>query len=368
MDIKVLWIDDQPNEPFMDKAADKGIYIINKENVDDGIDELLHSSESYDAIIIDANGNKHRHETKEEIEISALNYALRKISEYKINIPWFVYSAGGENENIIEPTVKAYEREYDSKCWYRKPSQMNELFEQIKLVASESALYKLKAKYSDVCDWYPDLKELAKILKVIESEDSRDTSIFNLIRKELDWIMGYCFQCGLLQKPYIGSELAECSQFLGDKRLIDYVPLYVQRAFHTTTSICNEGSHRLKIDALVKTGKAPYLVHSVVSELLNIIHWAKQLPVNEADRNLYRNNIAITLKEEVSPVAKEEYEGHVFSVEQDESGNYHCGECVLSYTKADGLKGRQVILKELKPNKSKTKDLYRFFVDFEVKD
>ncbi|EJX10409.1 hypothetical protein EVA_01330 [gut metagenome] len=40
----------------------------------------------------------------------------------------------------------------------------------------------------------------------------------------------------------------------------------------------------------------------------------------------------------------------------------------MSYTKADGLKGRQVILKELKPNKSKTKDLYRFFVDFDVKD
>ena len=366
MDIKVLWIDDQSNEAFMAKAEAKGIYIINKENVDDGIDELLHSSESYDAIILDANCIYHNTQSIQDVDITALGYALRRISEEKIFTPWFVYSAGGENEHLIEPTVKPYERVYDSKCWYRKPSQMNELFDQINLVASESALYKLKAKYTDACDWYPNLKELVKILQFIENGNSHDTAVFNLIRKELDWIMGYSYQCGLLQKPYVGSELAVCSQFLGDKRLIDYVPLYVQRAFHATTSICNEGSHRLKIDDLVKTGKAPYLVHSVVSELLNIIHWAKQLPVTEADRNLYRSNIAKTLNEEVSPIAREEYEGKAFIVEQDESGNFFCGECALSHEKANGLKGRSVTLKELKPNRSKhTKDIYRFFADFD---
>lgn len=46
MQINVLWIDDQPNEAFIDKADKVGVYIEVRENVDAGIDELLNSSTS----------------------------------------------------------------------------------------------------------------------------------------------------------------------------------------------------------------------------------------------------------------------------------------------------------------------------------
>ena len=41
MQINVLWIDDQPNEAFIDKADKVGVYIEVRENVDAGIDELV---------------------------------------------------------------------------------------------------------------------------------------------------------------------------------------------------------------------------------------------------------------------------------------------------------------------------------------
>ena len=65
MQINVLWIDDQPNEAFIDKADKEGIYIEVRENVDAGIDELLNSSTSYDAIILDANCISHNDGSKE---------------------------------------------------------------------------------------------------------------------------------------------------------------------------------------------------------------------------------------------------------------------------------------------------------------
>lgn len=41
MELNVLWIDDMPNEAFMDRAYEKGIVITNKLNVDAGIEEIL---------------------------------------------------------------------------------------------------------------------------------------------------------------------------------------------------------------------------------------------------------------------------------------------------------------------------------------
>ena len=49
MELKVLWIDDVPNEAFMDRAYEKGIVITNKKNVDAGVEEILAPTSSYDA-------------------------------------------------------------------------------------------------------------------------------------------------------------------------------------------------------------------------------------------------------------------------------------------------------------------------------
>lgn len=366
MQIKVLWIDDQPNEAFIDKADNVGIYIEVRENVDAGIDELVNSSNSYDAIILDANCICHNDGTTEP-DISALNYALRKITEKQITLPWFVYSGGGfSGEEAINIIVRAFERQYDDKTWYKKPVEMDALFAKIKQVIPESDAYKIKEKYSEIFSFYPRAKELVKIIQFVEINKYHDPDVFNLIRKELDWVMEHLYDCGVLREPYKGSNLGECSTFLGNKNLQSLVPLHIQRSFHSTSSICNEGSHRLVIDQFVKEGKAPYLVQSTVLEFLNILYWLKDMPKTPKERESLKVMVEELLAKDGE--SKEEYEGKDFVIEQDEKNNFHCGQCRLSYNAAMNYKGQTVTLYEVTENNAKSKDNYPFFAKFRLKE
>lgn len=355
--IKVLWIDDQPNTAFIDRADTKGIYIDNKTNVDDGIASLC-ASAIYDAIIIDANCIAHPNGSNEP-DISALTYALRKITEHKITTPWFVYSGGGfSGEESIDTTVKAYERDYDDKLWYKKPGEMGLLFDKIKNVATDSNFYKLKAKYPEIFSWYPNNKKLVDILGYLEEDKYKDPSVYNLIRKELDWVMQYANTHGISQVVWSGSNLAECSTFIGKSELTGVIPLHIQRSIHSTTAICNEGSHRLSIDQLTETGEAPYLVKSTVLEFLNILYWLKDSPQTPDEINDMRTLI----------LGKVKYENKNFEVEQDDKGNYHCGQCRLSFKVADKFKGQTVTLYDVTRNDSQSKDTYPYFAKFKVKN
>lgn len=366
MEIKVLWIDDQPNNAFIDNADKEGIYIEVFKNVDAGIEELLNSGNSYDAIILDANCLSNNDGTKEP-DVSALSYALRRITEEKIELPWFVYSGGGfSGEVAIDIIVKGHERNYDNRRWYKKPIEMKELFDKIKEVVPSSTDYLLKSKYSEIFSWYPNEKELLDILKYIADNKTKDASVFNKIRKELDWVMNSLYDCGLLQKPYEGSNLTECSTFLGSSNLQSLVPLHVQRSFHSTTSICNEGSHRLAIDDLVKSGKAPYLVQSTVSEFLNILYWMKDTPKTPEGKEYLKVIVEELLKNDTFDDIKQ-YEGNDFVIEQDERDNFHCRQCRISYKAAQGLKGLTVTLYNVTVNNAKSKDNYPYFAKFKIK-
>ena len=355
--INVLWIDDQPNNAFVDRADKKGINIEVRKNVDDGILELC-SSSVYDAIILDANCISHSNGSS-ETDISALAYALRKITEHKINTPWFVYSGGGfSGEESIDIIVRAFERDYDEKLWYKKPGEMGVLFDNIKQVATNSEFYKLKAKYPEIFSWYPNTKQLVQILGYLEDNKHTDASVYNLIRKELDWVMQYANTHGISQIVWSGSNLAECSTFMGKSELTGVIPLHIQRSIHSTTAICNEGSHRLTIDQLTETGKAPYLIKSTVLEFLNILYWLKDSPQTHDEINDMRTLISGKIK----------YENKSLEVEQDDKGNYHCGQCRLSYKVADKFKGQIVTLYDVTRNDSQSKDTYPYFAKFKVKN
>lgn len=378
MDIRVLWIDDQPNESFIDRGDTKyGLYIENRMTVDEGIEELLRPDVSYDAIILDARGLCHKNDNVKDPRLPALNYAIRKIEDNKIAIPWFVYSAGGEDgEATICHTVSSYEKPYHDKLWYRKTNSEDReaLFVKIQEVVSNMDDFHLKEKYSDIFEWYPNPKDLLSILKFFEQGDNRNPDVFNKIRKELDWIMDYCYKCGLLLKEYKGSELGECSKFLGQDCLRGFVPLHVQRSFHSTTSLCNDGSHRLELNGMVREGKAPYVISTTILELLNIIYWLKGLPTTEEGRSLYRAEIEKVCSpqssnsenrrdqsQSIDDISK--YIGHEFLVEEDENHALHCGSCCLHKGKAISYVGKRVILRDVKIFESKDgrPSKYQFF-------
>lgn len=366
MKIKVLWIDDEPNNSFIDYAYCNNIHIDNAENVDKGIEILTKSSDNYDAIILDANCISHNDGSLEP-DIDALSYALKMITTNKIELPWFVYSAGGfKGEKSINLIVRSHERIYDSKDWYKKPTEMYCLFDKIKDVVSKSEEYKIKCKYKDIFSWYQNTKELLDIISYLENNQINDASIFNKIRKELDWVMNYLYTCGFFKEPYKGSNLGECSTFLGNKNLQSIIPLHVQRSMHSTTSICNEGSHNLIINKYVKQGKAPYLVKSTIFEFLNILYWLKDLDNTPTGKKRLETEIEELLSKEETKFDK--YEGKDFVVEQDENNNYHCGPCLLSYKTAQNYKEQIVTLYDIKQNYAESKEIYPYFAQFRPKE
>ena len=296
--INILWIDDQPTDDFIMKARMEGLDVRVRKNVDEGIDELLTSNRDYDAVILDANCLKHKEEEPDEADINALGYALKEITANDIMLPWFVYTTGGlSGEESIDVLVSAYEREYDDVHWYRKPEEMQQLFRKIKSVVRRSDYFILKEQFDDVLDKYPNQDELVAILRYLDGSRRYDPSVFNLIRKEMEFIFEKCYECGLLQQPYVELGLTASSKFLCQYQMETVVPYHIQQVIRSTTRICNEGSHNLRTDGDVDAGRAPYLVRSTVYDFLNIVYWVNEfLPETDSEKEQLRQKVASAMR------------------------------------------------------------------------
>ena len=287
MKIKALWIDDQPNQDFMVYAsASYGIKITVKQNVDDGIHELETNKGAYDCVILDANCVFSRDSRK--VTMSALNYALNRLRDLKANIPWFIYSAGGleGDEASIENASEGWgPRTYDAKLWYRKPQDMDAMLQKIQEVCNDGEAFKIRAQHPHLFEWYPHPDKLLEILGYLNEGATNSVGIFNLMRKELEFLKDLSYDLGLLENPLGNTEITEWSKKLGDKNFFEaIVPVYIQRSLHSVTAICHAGSHdNSSVNLNVPLGIAPYLVKSTVFEFLNIIDWMSRLKNTPAD-------------------------------------------------------------------------------------
>lgn len=354
----------------MDNAYNRGISIINKENVDAGIEEILSPKSSYDAIILDANCVSHKVDDPNIPDVSALQYALRMITKKRITLPWFVYSGGGfVGEVAISVLVKGYERPYDEQDWYRKPIERDALFGKILDVIPKMTEYKIKDKYSDILCWYPRPKELIEILRFVEEGKLNDPDVFAKIRTELEFITKQCKETGLLQQSFPEISLKDCSVFLCQKVMEenDFVQIHIQANLRSAVSVCNNGAHELEIKKYVREGKAPYLVQSTVYEFLNILTWFGTLPSTEEGREVLCMDVKEALENNSSDGDKEfktlkrQYESDIIIVEKDDDGICHCGDCLVSNRDATPYIGKGVKLCSVKKNTRETKDKYPLF-------
>jgi len=374
MKIDVLWIDDDPKQSFIDSADNEGINIEVATNVDDGISMCLNGDKLFDAIILDANCISHNDGTT-ETDIIALSYALRRISEERIIIPWFVYSGGGfKGEQYINVQVSAYERFYDARLWYRKPADMDALFNKIKEVVNDSS-NPWKQRYPDLFDWYPRPRELKDILEFMSEDKCFNSDVCIRIRKELEWLMDYFYDCGILSTPIEGSKLTDCARKLTNKSVLskeNIVPQYIQQYLQALCAITNDGSHQKGHAHLdIKNGDAPYLIRSLVMGFLNVLFWAKSLPRDEEGRNALKQKVQEVLRKDtesnrqrdnaIEQIKKEilYYQG---VVERDNYGNYHCDLIALKGSDAAQYLGKTVRVKRVKENENpKTKEAYPYF-------
>lgn len=202
--IKVLWIDDESNDPmkataFMDNADSVGIYIDPVICVEEGITKLKDLSVSYDAIILDANC-KITANSSEAPSMLALSSAINTLVSMKTDLPWFVYTAANyEGTEHLKWIIKGGQRPYDDRDYYVKPRDYSILFDKIKKVVNKLSTpeYKIRNKYhleinsSTLIDGAE--KYLMKFLLCDYNNDFTELNEpFIPIRRGIEKIFSYC--------------------------------------------------------------------------------------------------------------------------------------------------------------------------------
>lgn len=238
----------------------------------EGMKEYEKHLEQWSAVVLDA---KVLMESLDEVpNLKGLRYCRDRINELRTKryVPMFVFT--GQPDLISDDTFELMVEKF-----YSKGDDDDLLIEDIKTAADQLEETQIVRKYQTVFDTWPESRhDLLRILKVLENEDWTNNSVLNDIRKIQSDIFNRCYERGFCTIEHDGSNVAACSKMMGQRYMESIVPVYIQRAMHLCADITNPGSHRTIIDEDVAKGKAPYLIRSLIYEMLNILYWCKNLP------------------------------------------------------------------------------------------
>ncbi len=372
--IRVLWIDDEPKEAFIDEASTYGLDIDNEETVRAGRNALKDRNRLYDAVILDANCKID--DVEESADINALKTAITEIYRLNTKLPWFVYT--GENydgSEALKYIIPESGKWWESKHWYNKPKDSLQLYEDIRNAVLNSDDAKVKHKYNAAFSIIPSL-ELLDLLKSRHTKEfSYDYNVPINIRIVCENLCDYLKSIGIFPASFKSSnKLKECSLFFSNDKQFEYVTSYIQALFYFLNSYCNEGSHAQskgdsekrmsKVRSDIKAGKAIHLNTVALVSLLSVVDWVSHLPVNDLEKMKPIHSFFARLYQNWAQASV--FENHEGIVEQDDKGNVHCESCALSY-KAKEHVGKRVKLSSVKENTNdNTKLIYPYFAKYKT--
>lgn len=357
---RVLWIDDDPSEEFVNEAFEYDLDIEVKTCHNDGIMALKNKYNKFDAIILDANC-KITNDVSEKPSLAALTESIHEVHSFctlGTLIPWFVYTGGGyEGFDDLAGRIPS-KREWDDRKYYNKPIDRYLLFKKLKLSVEQanSKGWKIWNIYRSVFEVFEnknpynalDAKEKSTLLELLMAIDLPEESTKPRHLNELRKLVAGAIMKSLTNMGVIPSSIIELngkSRHLADHRFKEAIPIHVQRSFYSIVSICQDGSHTEKeaeegkipaqIDKLVRDGEAPYLLRSLVFELLNILIWLNGFMNSYKDRekNLIDFKINDIQKTEGANAKLSLHDSDIITdfIEKDKEGNYHCRNMVLTY-------------------------------------
>ncbi len=275
---KILWIDDQYEllSELMERCeVMNGFEITKCRFAKEGMKLFESHLEEWSAVVLDA---KVLMESLNEVpNLTGLRYCRDRINELKPRryVPMFVFT--GQPDLISN---ELFENMVDK--FYSKGDDDDQLIGDIISAADQQEDTQIIHKHQTVFDAWPESKhDLLRILKVLEKEDRQNNSVLNDIRKIMSDVMNKLYECGLCTEVHDGSNLNACSRMLCQPYMETIIPVYIQRAIYTCVAVTNPGSHRTKTDSDVKDGRAPYLIRSLIYNMLDILYWCKNLPPKE---------------------------------------------------------------------------------------
>jgi len=289
--IEVLWIDDEcmtnsgelspMGEEFVNYAYEQEIKITPMQTYKEGVDAISNNPHKWCAVILDIHNQKATSGKASDDFAEARDNIIRIQTSNNQSEPYIFTLSGNKQyheDSIIRKLDHCTKRIYD-----KNGEDYKQLFKDILKIQNVSKLYTCQEQHKDVLDiakkrcgektWKSLLEVLYKITVVNIKSDSK---LLNEMRKILEDIREVLEQ-------YRYSYFAETKEEISLNNLSRYigndknVPVYIQRAFHTVTSVTQNGSHRSEADFDVSWSRAPYLLRSCLYELCNILIWMQSL-------------------------------------------------------------------------------------------
>mgnify|MGYP005990426175 CR=1 FL=1 len=341
---QVLWIDDdaEKQDGFLESAYLNGLDINYYKISKQGMEELVSKVEHYDAVILDA--MVYNESEDEKAALTGLFNSIKKInslSERK-KIPYFIFSG------YIDQDEHASAREMlADETIFIKSKDNGALFQAIKEEANKQLDTQIRHKYQrvfEVCtEKYIGENAGKDLLNLLLNIDNYNTdNQFNTLRKIVEDIFIACNKFQLLPNEFITPTVAinESSKFLSGKNHKGelftekgyqhleetHIPEQVSAMLWNILNITQDGSHRAKIDAHVKSLNTSYLFQSVLFQLLDVIVWFK-IHVDGNPKTENWTAIEVTTKESASNIKKGEviqlnvYKGFAFLQPEDGTEN-----------------------------------------------
>lgn len=288
--IKVLWMNngEESYKAFITKSSLNNFNIATCSTSTECTKKI--KRENWDAILLDAKPKRTEWEVPQSNNLCEVYLDIMKACNH--SIPVFIVAI----DFLTDKLHREIARKISGDRFYELQTSFSQLYEDIKTEVENNENYVLRKKYGKIYDFYMSINDseelLMKLLRGLEDGKLyKDPCIPGVVRLILDDIMIYLNNENILPIKFTGSNLGECSIWLGDKKgdAKDIVPIHVQRCFHSCVEIANNGDHKipketdddykkrvsnpLYVQRQISDCKAPYLNKALIYDLLNILYW-----------------------------------------------------------------------------------------------
>ncbi|MBD0824425.1 S1 domain-containing protein [Aestuariibaculum marinum] len=289
----ILWIDDEHESLGGTKARARrnGIKLIAYKSLNGGMSELERNYAHYDGVLLDAKFFENEDDISGTEDTYNIHRAKEQLLQLKKKFEIFVLTGQAEayEDNTFKKAfTKVYKKGSDSET--------DRLFNDIKEAASKQAdtqLRHLHKRVFDVCtDRYIGDMAAQDLLNLLSINQEFDINTqFNTYRKIIEDLFLAFNKYQLLPNEFVYPSVAinPASKFLCGKDswgnmvveknyqhgVETHLPPKIAAMLKYVVTVTQEGSHRSEVDTYVSELKTPYLAHSILFQLMDIIVWFK---------------------------------------------------------------------------------------------
>lgn len=302
---KVIWFDDEYDtlDLLKEQASINGIQHTGFTNAADGIIELEKNFRLYDAVIVDGmfyNKPGQSGNSQKDTALAEVFRALDSFKDKKI-IPSFILSGQISFTKEVNPFADLFK---DNKVYDKlNDADKAELWADIKQEADAQEDTQVRHQFKEVFDSFENLginseyqNYIVDLIKGIKYNAPIDEMLyFAQLRKIMEFLFRKSEKAGLLHSRCIHSgevNLSESSLFLAGRQTnrlgiicsVSHFPGIIAEYVRNIIFITGAAVHtedeesknaKLSVESLRKTNRTPFLIYSLVIQLMDVVIWFK---------------------------------------------------------------------------------------------